>query len=103
MPPLPLCLPAGKKASSLKAQCLFLPYIDALSVVVDGKELDRPHRRLQQAADERAAGAAEGEGELNFLPPAMPSFSRIDLDFICHFTEVSPMGGRAPGAAGHLG
>ncbi len=88
------CLPsvhAGKKAGTLKAQCLFLPYIDALSVVVAGKEASRPHLRLQEAVgggEEGGAGGSGREGELNFLPPNMPSFSHLDLDFVCKFTEV---------------
>ncbi|KAL4433271.1 hypothetical protein ABPG77_003319 [Micractinium sp. CCAP 211/92] len=81
---------AGKKAGTLKAQCLFLPYIDALSVVVAGKEASRPHLRLQEAVgggEEGGAGGSGREGELNFLPPNMPSFSHLDLDFVCKFTE----------------
>lgn len=88
--PAPPCS-AGKKAGTLKAQCLFLPYIDALSVVVAGKEASRPHLRLAEAVgggEEGGAGGGDPEGELNFLPPNMPSFSQLDLEFVCKFTEV---------------
>lgn len=93
--------PAGKKAGTLKAQCLFLPYIDALSVVVAGKEAARPHLRLQEAVsggEEAGSGGGARDGELDFLPPNMPSFSQLDLDFVCKFTEVGLHGWRACGA-----
>ena len=36
-------------------------------------------------------GAEEGQ-EMNFLPPNMPGFSELDLQFICAFTEVGGRG-----------
>lgn len=43
-------------------------------------------------------GAEEGQ-DLNFLPPNMPGFSELDLQFICTFTEVgwAGCGGRKRG------
>lgn len=45
-------------------------------------------------------GAEEGQ-EMNFLPPNMPGFSELDLQFICTFTEVGAAGGRGVGGALH--
>lgn len=59
-PPDPTPLPhPGKKGGGGKAkeQCLFLPYVDAVSVVVSGKENARP---AAQATAQAAAAAAQG-------------------------------------------
>ena len=97
----PACLPAGagKKQGDPKKQCLFLPCIEAVSVVVAGKENQRPGQQQGIEAGGCAAdgsggggggvpGGAEADDGASFLPPSMPGFSRLDLDFICTFTEV---------------
>ena len=96
---------AGKRGGDPKKQqqCLFLPYIEAVSVTVAGKENRRPNQ--QQDSGGGGGGSTSGTSsiscgveseELNFLPPNMPAFTRLDLDFICTFTEV-----RAGVACGH--
>ena len=88
---------AGKRGGDPKKQqqCLFLPYIEAVSVTVAGNENRRPN---QQQYSGGGGGSTCGTSssiscgveseELNFLPPNMPAFTRLDLDFICTFTEV---------------
>lgn len=99
--PSPRC-PVGKKGGGAKQQCVFLPYIDALSVVVAGREAQRPHLRQAQRAAEAveagALGAPEGE-QLSFLPPSMPCFSATDLAFVVKFASVGG-GGVAKGEEG---
>ncbi len=67
-------------------------------MTVAGKETVRPSQAAAATAggaDALAAAAGEApmvgieEGqEMNFLPPNMPGFSELDLQFICTFTEV---------------
>ena len=110
------CCTAGKGKGDAKKQCLFLPYIEAVSVIVNGKENSRPSQQAAAAAstapgigaqggacggnDDDGGGLAAGAeaGDLNFLPPNMPGFTRLDLDFICTFTEVCR--GEPAGSAG---
>lgn len=85
----PPCAPPGKRGGGGKAreQCLFLPYVDAVSVVVAGKE-DAQLGGGAWAAAAAEGGVEGGGGGGSFLPPNMPGFTRLDLDFICAFTEV---------------
>jgi hypothetical protein len=101
--PLRLCLPVGKKAGDAKKQCLFLPFIQAVSVVCTGQGggdgcLNRSQaRRLRQQQLGRDAVEGRDEGSLNFLPPSMQTFQEMDLSFIRTFTEVRGFQGCGPG------
>lgn len=101
-PCCPLLPPPGKRGGGGKAreQCLFLPYIDAVSVVVAGTEHAPP---AGAAGAAEGAGVEEGGGDgPSFLPPNMPGFTRLDLDFICAFTEVGACLGTPAWLAGLL-
>ncbi len=82
----------------MKAQCLFLPYIDAVSVSVMGGSRgsqtggggEQEQAQCSMAAGAGGCGGEEGGGDGDsFLPPNMPGFSHLDLKFICEFTNVS--------------
>lgn len=85
----------------------------AVSVTVAGKENVRPSQVTAAAAAAAVATGADSGGDryaltaaaatgagataivgaeegpdMNFLPPNMPGFSELDLQFICTFTEV---------------
>ena len=85
---------AGKKGGDAKKQCLFVPFIQAVSVVCTGQAggdgcLNRSQaRRLRQQQLGRDAAEGRDEGGLNYLPPSMQTFQEMDLNFIRTFTEV---------------
>ena len=88
-------LGAGKRAGDPKQGCIFVPFIEALSVVAAGKEHSggrQRHAQLQAAVagQEAMCSEAGGSQELDFLPPSMQSFSQRDLTFVCQFTQVGP-------------
>ncbi|KAL4857670.1 putative DNA helicase [Chlorella vulgaris] len=86
----------GGKGGDMKAQCLFLPYIDAVSVSVMGSSRgsqtgggsEQEQAQCSAAAGAGGCGGEEGGGDGDsFLPPNMPGFSHLDLKFICEFTN----------------
>lgn len=77
---------AGKRLGDAKRQCLFVPYVEALSVVSHGKENNGagPQAGGTPPAD---ASVIQPEG-VSYLPPNMPGFSHLDLQFIRTFTAT---------------
>ena len=73
---------AGRQFGDTKRQCLFLPYLEALSVVPIGRE---GQGGAAGGTADAGLAAVPPEG-LNYLPPNMPGFTRLDLDFVRAFT-----------------
>eukprot|EP00887_Chlorella_sp_A99_P007436 scaffold2.g7436.t1 len=94
----------GGKKTDPKQQCIFTPFVEALSVTAAGREHTRGRQRHGQMAAAAAAAAAGGAGSTaaaaaaggrdgdgegsSYLPPNMQSFSQNDLSFVCQFTEL---------------
>ncbi|KAG7670797.1 hypothetical protein Ndes2526B_g01449 [Nannochloris sp. 'desiccata'] len=79
---------SGKRfGGDAKRQCLFLPYVEAVSVV-RGAAAGGPSGAGAgdpSAAQNEPVIVAEPEG-ISYLPPNMPGFTQLDLDFIRAFT-----------------
>jgi len=79
---------SGRRFGDAKRQCLFLPYIEAVSVVCTaGGGGSRTVASSVGGTGAVQEVVVEPDG-LNYLPPNMPGFTRLDLEFIRTFTET---------------
>ena len=81
--------PAGGKrfGGDAKRQCLFLPYVEAVSVV-RGAVGNRPSSSAGATApNSEPILVAEPEDGVSYLPPNMPGFTQLDLNFVRAFTS----------------
>lgn len=70
----------NKRGSNAKRQCLFVPYVEAVSVIKNNTE--GSFSIGNETQEQEIVAKPEG---INYLPPSMPGFTRLDLDFIRAF------------------
>ena len=71
---------SGKRFGNAKRQCLFLPYVEAVSVTKSGGDAVDGGRSEQLEVVAKPLG-------ISYLPPNMSGFTRLDIEFIRAFTS----------------